>query len=71
MNRTLPLVCATGYFVTALGAFVMIGLVTPIATAYRTTLEAAGFVVDQRPAFDRLHKDAPARRFDLTSAAIG
>ncbi len=41
----LPIVCASGGFVVGLGVFVMIGLNTPIAAAYRTTPDEAGLVV--------------------------
>ena len=45
ISKMLPIVCASGNFVVALGVFVVIGLVTPIATAYHTTPDAAGLVV--------------------------
>lgn len=45
MSKMLPIVCASGGFVIGLGVFVMIGLNTPIATAYHTTPDAAGLVV--------------------------
>ena len=41
----LPIVCASGNFVVALGVFVVIGLNTPIATTYHTTPDDAGLVV--------------------------
>ncbi len=45
MPKRLPLVLSTGNFVVGLGAFVVIGLVSPIAAAFGATPEEAGRVM--------------------------
>jgi DHA1 family inner membrane transport protein len=44
-SNPLPFVLSAGNFVIGLGAFVVVGLISPIATTFKTTPEQAGLAL--------------------------